>query len=430
MTRTIAMILAGGEGDRLSVLSEARAKPAVVFGGRYRIIDFALSNCANSSIKTVGVLTQYRPRSLNEHIGIGAPWDLDRLNGRVSILQPYLGHQASDWYSGTADAIFQNWYYVEEARADEVLILAGDHVYKMDYDDLFAFHHARGADVTVPVQTVPWEDAHRYGTLFVEGDGRIVGFDEKPATPRSNLISMGIYLFNKDVLVQGLVSDAPRKDSSHDFGHDILPALVSDPKRKVYAYRFDGYWRDVGTIESYFQANMDLLDDLPGLDLYDRDKRVFTPRASDPPVKLGANAVTHKSLLSQGTIINGTVERSVLSPRVFVEDGAIVRDSIIFNDVRIEAGAIVERCILDKEVWVGKDAIVGYGDDWSPNKERPDIVNCGITILGKRARIPGAVMIGRNCVIGPDVTAVPAEGNYIVSGTTLRLQQRIPSFSV
>ena len=430
MKRTIAMILAGGQGDRLSVLSEARAKPAVVFGGRYRIIDFTLSNCSNSGINHVGVVTQYRPRSLDEHIGVGSAWDLDRLGGRVTVLQPYLGRQASDWYSGTADAIFQNWYFVEESRADEVLVLAGDHVYKMHYDEVIDFHNSHAADVTVPVQTVPWEDAHRFGTLFVENDGRIVGFDEKPEQPRSNLISMGIYLFRKDVLVHALVDDAARKDSSHDFGRDVLPTLVSDPNRKVYAYRFQGYWRDVGTIESYFQANMDLLAHLPGLDLYDRDTRVFTPRAGDPPVKTGEHATIERALLSPGAIINGRVERSILSPRVYVEEGAIVRDSIIFNDSRIEAGAVVERSILDKEVHVGKGAQVGYGDDWSPNRERPDVVNCGITIVGKRARIPAGVLIGRNCVIGPDVTAAPSEGNYIASGTTLRTQQRIPSFSV
>lgn len=430
MKRPIAMILAGGQGDRLSVLSESRAKPAVVFGGRYRIIDFALSNCANSSLKNVGIVTQYRPRSLNEHIGVGAAWDLDRLDGRVSILQPYLGRQASDWYSGTADAMFQNWYFVEESRADEVLVLAGDHIYKMAYDELIDFHRRQGADVTVPVQTVPWEDAHRFGTLFVEDHGRIVDFDEKPETPRSNLISMGIYLFNKEALVQGLVTDAQNENSTHDFGRDVLPALVADAQRKVYAYRFDGYWRDVGTIESYFQANMDLLADIPDLDLYDPDSRIRTPVASEPPVKIGPRASVERSLLSEGAIVNGTVERSIISPRVFIEEGAVVRDAIIFHGTRVAAGAVVERCVIDKEVHVGKGAHVGYGDDWRPNDERPDIVYCGITIVGKRAEIPAGVMIGRNCVIGPDLVATPSDGNLIPSGATVRRQRQIPSFSV
>ena len=430
MKRPIAMILAGGQGDRLSVLSEARAKPAVVFGGRYRIIDFTLSNCANAGLNNVGIVTQYRPRSLNEHIGVGSAWDLDRLGGRVSILQPYLGRQASDWYSGTADAVFQNWYFVEESRADEVLVLAGDHIYKMAYDQLIDFHRRQGADVTVPVQTVPWEEAHRFGTLFVEDHGRVVGFDEKPAQPRSNLISMGIYLFNKESLVQGLVSDAQSETSSHDFGRDVLPALVADPQRKVYAYRFQGYWRDVGTIESYFQANMDLLADIPELDLYDPDTRIRTPVAGEPPVKIGPQASLQRSLLSEGAIINGTVERSIISPGVYIEEGAVVRDAIIFHGTRVEAGAVIERSIIDKEVHIGKGAHVGYGDDWRPNDERPDIVNCGITIVGKRAEIPAGVLIGRNCVVGPDVVATPSEGNLVASGATLRRQRRIPSFSV
>ena len=430
MKRVIAMILAGGQGDRLSVLSEARAKPAVVFGGRYRIIDFTLSNCAHSGINRVGVLTQYRPRSLNEHIGVGSAWDLDRLDGHLSILQPYLGRQASDWYSGTADAIFQNWYFVEESRAEEVLILAGDHIYKMAYDELLDFHRSSGADVTVPVQTVPWEEAHRFGTLFLGDGGRVAAFDEKPEKPRSNLISMGIYLFSKSVLVQALVEDTQRTDSSHDFGHDILPALVANSERKVYAYRFSGYWRDVGTIESYFQANMDLLIDVPELNLYDPDTLIKTPVHGEPPVKVGKNAAIVRSLLSEGAIVNGHVEHSILSPGAYVEEGAIVRDAILFHGSRVEAGAVVERSILDKEVHVGKGAHVGYGDDWSPNSERPDIVNSGITILGKRASIPAGVLVGRNCVIGPDVTATPEEGNTIPSGTTIRRPQRIPSFSV
>ncbi|MEX0785639.1 MAG: sugar phosphate nucleotidyltransferase, partial [Dehalococcoidia bacterium] len=276
MKRIIAMILAGGQGDRLSVLSEERAKPAVVFGGRYRIIDFTLSNCSNSGISSVGVLTQYRPRSLNDHIGIGRPWDLDRGDGQVSLLQPYLGHEASDWYRGTADAVYQNLYYVEESRAEHVLILAGDHVYKMAYDELSDFHEARGADVTVPVCTVPVEEASRFGTLLLDDEDRVVAFEEKPDKPRSTLVSMGIYLFKKDVLIRSLVSDADNDESDHDFGGDILPLVVSDPALNVFGYRYDGYWRDVGTIASYFEGNMDLLEDVPGLDLYDPDFAIRT----------------------------------------------------------------------------------------------------------------------------------------------------------
>jgi glucose-1-phosphate adenylyltransferase len=430
MRRVIAMILAGGQGDRLSVLSEERAKPAVVFGGRYRIIDFTLSNCANSGVRQVGVLTQYRPRSLNDHIGVGGPWDLDRAGGQVSLLQPYLGHEASDWYQGTADAVFQNLYYVEESRADQVLVLAGDHVYKMAYDQLLDFHQERRADVTVAVYTIPLEEASRFGTLLMDNEDRVVDFDEKPAVPRSNLISMGIYLFNKDALIEALMADADNDESDHDFGRDLLPAVVSDPHKRVYGYRFDGYWRDVGTIESYFDGNMDLLADLPGLDLYDPEFEIRTSPSARPPVKIGGRAEIARSLLTVGDVINGHVERSVLSPGVYIEEGAVVRDSILFDDVHVQAGAVIERAIIDKEVRVGPAALVGFGDDWTANRERPDIVSCGVAIVGKRAELLPGVRIGRNCVIGPGVVTAGIENHDVPSGTTIRAQQRTGAFSV
>lgn len=425
MKRIIALILAGGQGDRLSVLSEERAKPAVIFGGRYRIIDFALSNCVNSGITRVGVLTQYRPRSLNDHIGIGRPWDLDRQGGGVTLLQPYLGPTSSDWYRGTADAVAQNLYFIEETRADIVLILAGDHVYKMNYDELISYHLQKGADVTVPLYRVPIEEAHRFGVLSTDEDGRIIEFAEKPDRPKSNLISMGIYVFNRDPLVEVLSADMRDPESSHDFGQDIVPKMVASGRYKVYGYLFEGYWRDVGTIDSYYQANMDLLEDLPALNLYDPDTRIRTRVTGYPPAKVGWRAYLQRSLLDLGCIINGHVEHSVLSPGVYVEEGAVVRDSIIFDDCRIESGAIVERSIIDKEVIVRKNAYVGYGDDWSPNAERPDIVNSGITIIGKRAEVPPYVRIGRNCVIGPNVRAqARGDDGYIPSGTTIRATEQ------
>jgi glucose-1-phosphate adenylyltransferase len=420
MKRVVALILAGGQGDRLSVLSEERAKPAVIFGGRYRIIDFALSNIVNSGISRVGVLTQYRPRSLNDHIGIGRPWDLDRQGGGVTLLQPYLGRESSDWYRGTADAVFQNIYFLEETRAEIILILAGDHIYKMNYDELISYHVAKGADVTVPLYQVPMEQAHRFGVLTTDDDNRIVEFEEKPDHPRSNLISMGIYVFNRQTLIDQLAADSMR-DSTHDFGADIIPAMVDDPAMRAFGYPFDGYWRDVGTIESYYDGNMDLLEDLPSLNLYDPDSRIRARVTGFPPAKVGHRAYISRSLLDLGCIINGHVEHSVLSPGVYVEEGAVVRDSIIFDDCRIESGAIVERSIIDKDVLVGKNAYVGYGDDWTPNMERPDIVNCGITIIGKRAKVPAYTRIGRNCVIGPNVTVTaPGDDGYIPSGTTMR----------
>lgn len=426
MRGVLALILAGGQGDRLSVLSEERAKPAVPFGSRYRIIDFALSNCVNSGITKVGILTQYRPRSLNEHIGIGQPWGLDRESPDgtpgITLLQPYLGRETSDWYRGTADAVYQNLYFVEEARAEKLLILAGDHVYIMRYNDLLAFHDQVGADVTVPLYEVPIEEAHRYGVLEVDRNGRVVSFEEKPEKPRSNLISMGIYVFSRETLFRELIRDA-RLDGTHDFGRDVIPHMVATGQ-KVYGYRFTGYWRDVGTIESYYQANMDLLEDLPALNLYDPEQRVLTRMRGYPPPKIGRRAYISRSLLDQGCIINGHVEHSVLSPGVFVEEGAVVRDSIVFDDVRVATGAIIERSIIDKQVYVGKNAYVGYGDDYTPNQERPDIVYAGITIVGKRAKLPPYIRIGRNVVIGPGVTAHGLDDNYIPSGSTLRSPAR------
>lgn len=429
MKRVVALILAGGQGDRLSVLSEERAKPAVIFGGRYRIIDFALSNIVNSGITRVGVLTQYRPRSLNDHIGIGRPWDLDRQGGGVTLLQPYLGRESSDWYRGTADAIYQNIYFVEETRAEIVLILAGDHVYKMNYDELIAYHVAKGADVTVPLYQVPMDEAHRYGVLTIDDDHRITEFDEKPDHPKANLISMGIYVFNKRALVDQLIADSQR-DSTHDFGHDIIPAMVESGASNVYGYPFDDYWRDVGTIESYYEGNMDLLEDLPDLNMYDPDSRIRSRVTGYPPAKIGHRAYLSRSLIDLGCIINGHVEHSVLSPGVFIEEGAVVRDSIIFDDCRIEAGAIIERSIVDKNAVVNKNAYVGYGDDFSANRDRPDIVNCGITIIGKRAKVPAYVRIGRNCVIGPNVVAEGVMDGTIPSGTTLRAPEKLYPYTV
>ena len=413
------MVLAGGQGDRLSVLSEERAKPAVIFGGRYRIIDFALSNCMNSGITHVGVLTQYRPRSLNDHIGIGRPWDLDRAGGGVYLLQPYLGRESSDWYRGTADAVFQNLYFIQESRADQVLILAGDHVYKMNYDDLIAFHREKGANITVAVNQGRLPDADRFGNVVLDDEDRLVDFVEKPEEPVSDLMSMGIYVFNKDVLVEQLVADAQRIDSSHDFGRDIVPNLVG--QLDMFGYRFRGYWRDVGTIEAYFGANMDLLEDLPELNLYDRDSLIRTTSTGLPPAKIGRRAHVSRSLLSLGCIVNGRVEHSVLSPGVYLEEDAVVKDSIIFDSCFIESGAIIEYSILDKEVHVGKNVYVGFGDDYRPNRERPDIVHCGITVVGKRATLPSGLRLGRNCVVGPGVVVCAPEDNYLPSGSTLRV---------
>jgi glucose-1-phosphate adenylyltransferase len=416
MIRTLALILAGGRGERLSILAEERAKPAVVFGGKYRIIDFALSNCINSGLFRVGILTQYRPRSLNAHIGIGRPWDLDRSTGGVSLLQPYIGRKASDWYKGTADAVYQNLYFVEESQADQVLILAGDHIYKMRYEDMLDYHRSHKADVTVGVVEVPLEEARRYGVLSLDNGNRIVDFKEKPSHPQSNLASMGIYVFNREFLMEALEEDAHRR-SGHDFGHDVIPARLG--RDRVFGYRFNGYWRDIGTIDAYWQANMDLLSELPELNLYDPNNIVRTQDQQRPPLKVGANARISRSLLSSGCIINGNVHNSVLSPGVFVEEGATVVDSILFDDCHVSSGALVERSIVDKIAFVGANSHVGWGDDYTKNQEEPEVLYSGITIVGKRARIPGGVHIGRNCIIGPGVREEDIVGDYVASGRSI-----------
>jgi glucose-1-phosphate adenylyltransferase len=375
----------------------------------------------NSGIERVGVLTQYRPRSLNQHIGIGRPWGLDRVGSGVTLLQPYVGRDSSDWYRGTADAVYQNLHYIEESRAELVLVLAGDHVYKMNYDELIDHHRWKEADVTIPVYEVPMEQASRYGTMVMDDEDRIVAFDEKPEEPRSSLISMGIYLFKKEALEQVLMAGAHSR-TRHDFGRHIVPAVLGHAS--LFGYRFRGYWRDIGTIEAYYEANMDLLEERPELDLYDSESEVVTSSSGLPPAKIGRRAYLSRSLISVGSTIKGHVEHSVLSPRVYVEEGAVIRDSIIFDGCLIQSGAIIDRSIVDKEVLVRKNCYVGYGDDLSPNQERPDIVNCGITIIGKRAKLPPSLRVGRNCVVGPGVSAIRIEDNYLASGRTLRLPPR------
>jgi len=423
----LALVLAGGQGDRLSILSEERAKPAVIFAGKYRIIDFVLSNCMNSDIGRVGVLTQYRPRSLNAHIGIGRPWGMDREGSGIALMQPYLGRESSDWYRGTADAVYQNLYFVEESQAETVLLLSADHVYTMAYDQLIAFHHAKGADVTVPVYDVPLQEASRYGLITMDGDGRVIGFDEKPPEPRTTTASTGIYVFKKDVLIERLVADAAR-NTTHDFGRDILPEMIDDCR--VYGYRLHGYWRDVGTIDAYWQANMDLLVDLPELDLYNPNTALHTRHTTLPPAKIGPRAYVTRSLLNAGDIINGQVEHSVLSPGVYVEDGAVVRDSILFDDCFIARGAVIERAILDKGVHVAEGCRVGAGDDFTPNKARPDLLWSGITLVGKRARLPAGLGIGRNCIIPPNAREEDFFGPWVESGETVRSFRASPIHGV
>lgn len=413
--RTLAMILAGGAGSRLSVLTQKRTKPAVPFAGKYRIIDFTLSNCANSGIYTVGICTQYRPRSLNDHIQSGWPWDLDRVTGGITLLQPYLGRRESDWYQGTADAIYQNLDFVRRQRSDVVLILGGDHIYKMDYDVLISFHLDHGADVTIATVRIEPEEAPRFGILETDKEYRVIGFEEKPSHPRGTLGSMGIYAFNTDVLNQVLTADHTRSKSNHDFGKDIIPQMIKS--HQVYAFPYRGYWVDVGTIQAYWQAHMDLLADEPRLDMLDREWVIHTRSEERPPTNIRSSAVVEQSLIADGCVIEGAVEHSVLSPGVRVRPGAVVRHSIVMTDAVIEENAVVGRTVLDKRIRVGTGARIGReGDDpTSPQADKHD----GITVIGKNTLIPPRTRIGGGCTIAADLDGSVFEKNVIPSGTSI-----------
>jgi glucose-1-phosphate adenylyltransferase len=397
-----AFILAGGLGTRLCLLSERRAKPAVPFAGKYRIIDFTLSNCVNSGIYDIGVLTQYRPTSLHQHVGIGRPWDLDRTRGGVQLLQPSMGTVAGEWYHGTADAIFRNLVHLRRRPAEQVLVLSGDHVYKMDYNVLYAFHRANSAAATVAVTEVPAESISSFGIIEADEQGRVTGFLEKPKRARSRLASMGVYLFDREALVRWLVEDATRSDSTHDFGHDLLPRLVERGER-VFAYRFRGYWQDVGTLDSYYQSNLDLLSDHPPFDLRDADWIIHTQTADRPPVRFDSGSRVERSLICNGCAIAGEVVHSVLSPGVSVLPGAVVRNSIEMNDTVVGAEAVLDRAVVDKQVVIGAGARVGHGEGGVPNVACPDHLSSGLVVVGKGAHLPAGVQVGRNARIGSHV---------------------------
>lgn len=389
------MIMGGGASVDLSVLTEVRSEPAVPFGGKFRLIDFPLSNCVNSEIYNVAILTQYRPRSLNNHIGIGKPWDLDRANGGLRLLQPYRGGPYGDWQQGTADAVRRNLDFVEQQSEEHVLILAGDHIYLMDYRPMLRHHLQSGAELTVAVRRVNRHETHRYGIVTISSDERVIDFHEKPRRARETLASMGIYIFRKDVLTEILTSNGHL-----EFGRHVLPAMVA-AQRSVYAYTFPGYWADVGNVQAYWEANMSLLAENPALDLYDPEWVVHTRSEERAPARVGPNAQVGGNLLSNGCRVDGLVERSVLSPGVYVAEGAVVRDSVILNNTTIKAGAVVERSIVDKQVVVESGAQVGAGDDNTPNKDLPATINTGLTLIGKNSVIPADLTIGRNVVVHP-----------------------------
>jgi len=399
----VAVILAGGEGSRLTVLSEHRAKPSVPFAGKYRIIDFTISNCVNSHIFDVAVLTQYRPHSLNEHIGIGKPWDLDRIHGGIRLLQPYQARGEQGWYEGTADAVYQNLDYLESKDAEGVMILSGDHIYKMDYRRMIARHQKKNADLTVAVMNVPLEETDRFGIMTTNNNDKVIEFHEKPKSrDKGTLASMGIYLFNMDILKQRL-SELHSQHHDLDFGKHVIPYMIE--RDKVYAYQFDDYWVDVGTIDAYWRTSLELCDPDHPLDLWDAHMQVHTRSQERPPVKSSVSGKMTHSLISNGCIIQGTVSHSVLSPGVFVSPGAVVQDSVIMNDTFIGPGAVLDKVVVDKQVVVSAGVHLGDGDDLTrPNSEMPDKLNTGVTVVGKGAYIPANVKIGRNVLIDADVS--------------------------
>ena len=354
----VAMLLAGGQGSRLYALTNQVAKPAVEFGAKNRIIDFPLSNCTNSGIDTVGVLTQYQPLVLNEYIGNGQPWDMDRTFGGVHVLPPYQGKKKSDWYKGTANAIYQNLSFIDRYQPEYVLILSGDHIYKMDYDAMLQDHKKNNADCTIAVLPVPMEEASRFGIMSMNAENRITEFEEKPKQPKSNLASMGIYIFTYSVLKQYLIDDENDPNSENDFGKNIIVNMLKDGK-KLCGHRFEGYWKDVGTIKSLWEANMDLLGEKPNFDIFDTKQKIFARNAGDPPQYVGDNACIQNSIIGSGVEIDGTVINSVIGSGVKIEEGAIVRDSVIFSNVVIKKNAMVELTIIDEETEIGCNAVVG-----------------------------------------------------------------------
>ena len=391
----IAMLLAGGQGSRLYALTRNLAKPAVPYGGKYRIIDFPLSNCVNSGIDTVGVLTQYQPLLLNEYIGNGQPWDLDRVHGGVYVLPPYQKSANSDWYTGTANAIYQNIQFMDRYQPEYVVILSGDHIYKMDYSEMLAYHKEKNADCTIAVMEVPMEEASRFGIMATEADGKVYEFQEKPKQPKSNLASMGIYIFTYSKLRKYLVEDEADENSENDFGKNIIPNMLNDGQR-LYAWSFNGYWKDVGTIDSLWEANMDLLNPSVPLDLYDESWKIYARNPVMPPQYVGDSAVVNNSMISEGCEVYGDVHFSVLFPGVVVEEGAKVHNSIVMPGSVVKKGAVIEYAIIAEDTVIDENAKVGSDPTLTPKDEwGVAVVGAGVHV-GKNAVVPAKSMIEEN----------------------------------
>ncbi len=411
----IAMLLAGGQGSRLGVLTSKVAKPAVAFGGKYRIIDFPLSNCINSGIDTVGVLTQYQPLRLNSHIGIGIPWDLDRNFGGVTILPPYEKSSNSEWYTGTANAIYQNLDYMETFHPDYVLILSGDHIYKMDYEVMLDYHKANHADITIAAMPVPIEEASRFGVVVTDGEGRIEEFQEKPPQPKSNLASMGIYIFSWQVLKDALI--ALRNEPGCDFGKHIIPYCHENGQR-LFAYEYNGYWKDVGTLGSYWEANMELIDIIPEFNLYEEFWKIYTNSSILPPQYVASQAVIDRCIIGNGAEIYGEVHNCIISSGVVIGEGAVVRDSIIMRDAQIGQGCVIDKAIIAENTKIGDHAVLGIGSD-VPNRLKPAIYSFGLVTIGENSVIPESVQIGKNTAISGVTSREDYPDGVLESGETL-----------
>jgi glucose-1-phosphate adenylyltransferase len=419
----LAMLLAGGQGSRLGILTMDKAKPAVAFGGKYRIIDFPMSNCVNSGVGTVGVLTQYQPLTLNQHIGIGSPWDLDNKNGGVAILAPRMREgERGEWFSGTANAIYQNIDYIDANDPEYVLILSGDHIYKMDYAAMLNFHKKNNCDVTIAVLEVTMEEASRFGIMNADENDKIYEFEEKPAEPKSNLASMGIYIFTWKELRKALIEDS-KIHADSDFGKHIIPAMLNQGMT-LYAYRFKDYWKDVGTIESYWAANMELIKTLPEFNLYENFWKIYTNTDFQPPQYTGSTGEVKTSIISEGCQVYGKVEHSVISKNVIIEEGAVVRDSIIMEGCKIGKNAVLDRCIVDQKAVIGDNVTIGSGEN-VPNQNKPKIYNTGISVIGSDTVVPDNINIGKNCVIYGITTAKDYVDNKLESGESVILEGAI-----
>ena len=411
----IAMLLAGGQGSRLGVLTSKVAKPAVAFGGKYRIIDFPLSNCINSGVDTVGVLTQYQPLRLNTHIGIGIPWDLDRNIGGVTVLPPYEKSTNSEWYTGTANAIYQNLEYMESYNPEYVLILSGDHIYKMDYEVMLDFHKANNAEVTIAVMPVPMEEASRFGIMIADENHRITEFEEKPEHPRSNLASMGIYIFNWKTLKEALIAMADQP--ALDFGKHVIP-YCHEKGAPLYAYEFTGYWKDVGTLSSYWEANMELIDIVPEFNLYEEYWKIYTKSEIQPPDYIAADSVVERSIIGEGSEVYGEVYNSVFGCGVTIGKGTVIRDSIIMNQTQIGEGCEINKAIIAENVVVGNQVKLGVGEE-AENDTAPHIYNHGLVTIGEKSVIPDGISVGKNSVISGVTAAADYEDSQLASGKTL-----------